>query len=265
MVRRRPDDSIAWIGYSDFLTTLVVLFFIVAAVEIGRNPTAALITVQSDSASARVSGCRPVGRGIGAPSLASDGRLTYAVEPRLLLTSGASLAVTCNGLFQFDSLTVLLVGDSLRILVQTTPSQLATARRMQGEANFARNSGRLSPEGIENVRRIGREIKPYLGANQIVAVQGHADDLEFPNPDEMNNFELSSQRAAAAAHVLSSSGQLVGISPCQLVSMGYGSTRPIEVVLQSDAAEEKERKREINRRIEFRIVDSPITTTACSR
>ena len=171
----------------------------------------------------------------------------------------------CDSLSRLDSVTTRLRGDSLIVVMRTSRLQQATISRLQGQANFARNSGKLSPEGVANVRQLGVDIRRVLRPGQMIAVQGHADDLEFGNTDIRNNLTLSSERAADAAHVLSSARHLVMIDPCQVIEMGYGSSRPLEPVLASDSDASKERKREVNRRIEFQIVDSPLTGTPCTR
>jgi flagellar motor protein MotB len=123
---------------------------------------------------------------------------------------------------------------------------------LPGDALFESNQYVLKSEAIDTLVRLGTQLKAKLASDEIIAVQGHTDDLPYPTGSDKDNWMLSGERAAAAAKVLTDAQFGVGIPACQVSIMGFGPSRPAEVVLSTDDRNERARKRSHNRRIEFR-------------
>ena len=91
---------------------------------------------------------------------------------------------------------------------------------------------------------------------KVLAILGHTDDLAFEDKDDPNspdfNWTLSAQRAAAAAQFLI---EKYPEYKCRIVPMGFGPSRPLEPVHSADDDATRRRKREVNRRLEFRVLN----------
>lgn len=260
----RDSDSTVWIGYSDFLTTLVILFFV-------------LLVIQMTSGDAAL-----VGRVVGADGGGKAECLVQGVvgeaTPREERTDSAGeflwtfreisdsipmrVVATCDTLPIRSASTVLYPGATVRLNLNVEPSaplrddSTTSIIVLQGDALFGRNEARLSPEGIESVRQVGLRLRPRLESGGILAVQGHTDSVPFPPGSGTDNWRLSVNRAASAAEILRDVRYGVEIPECQLVVMGFGPTRP---------AEPGNLPR--NRRIEFRLLQGAdltgTRTTGC--
>src|SRR5207248_1064141 len=107
-------------------------------------------------------------------------------------------------------------------------------------------------DAIAMLQQLGKRLKSQLASDEVIAVQGHTDDLSFQVGASKDNWVLSGERAAAAARVLTDSAFGVGIPECQVAIMGFGPSRPVDAVTSSDSREARQLKRARNRRIEFR-------------
>jgi flagellar motor protein MotB len=262
-VRRRHDDSTAWIGYSDFLTTLAVLFLVLAAsLAAGtRAGPAHLLGVVRDARSGRgLDGCSVrMGTGREQPTA---GRGAFAFEVTELAGSVSfRVDVRCSGYGAQENVVSLAPGDTTRLSVVLNPTQETASpessfvvRAVPGDALFDPNEWTLRPGAVERIQSIGRELRDHLRPDEVVAVQGHTDDSPFPAGAGKDNWVLSGERASSAAKVLTDQQYEIGIPECRVIIMGFGPSRPVHPLLPADDAETRRRKRADNRRIEFRTL-----------
>ncbi|MFT8636198.1 peptidoglycan -binding protein [Novacetimonas hansenii] len=118
----------------------------------------------------------------------------------------------------------------------------------QSEVLFPVGSADLSPEGIQEIKVLGRTLKQVAqqippSVPWILRVDGHADRLPihtaFPS-----NWELSSARAITVVKMLIADG----ISPRHLAATGFAGFQPLDNGTTAEAFAR-------NRRIEFRLTD----------
>jgi outer membrane protein OmpA-like peptidoglycan-associated protein len=262
------DDATIWIGYADFLTTLSVLFFVllVGVAAKNRSPAPGFIsgTVTDEATGHPVSQCAgQVSQAIRAISDAK-GQFTLRIDS-LGAPTNVGLELQCPGYNGIHQLVTVRPDD-------TTSKQFALKREsavrvdvLPGDALFRSNQSALRPEAVDTIVALGLRIKASLKFDEVVAVQGHTDDIPFPSGAGKDNWVLSGERAAAAAKVLTDETYGVGIPECQLTIMGFGPARPSERVLPTDDGTERQRKRSRNRRIEFRrLHGADITGGGCA-
>ena len=118
----------------------------------------------------------------------------------------------------------------------------------QSEVLFPVGSADLSPEGVQEIKVLGRTLKQVAqqippSVPWILRVDGHADRLPihtaFPS-----NWELSSARAITVVKMLIADG----ISPHHLAATGFADFQPLDNGTTAEAFAR-------NRRIEFRLTD----------
>ncbi|MBE7620439.1 peptidoglycan -binding protein [Gluconacetobacter entanii] len=118
----------------------------------------------------------------------------------------------------------------------------------QSEVLFPVGSADLSPEGIKQIKVLGRTLKQVAqqippSVPWILRVDGHADRLPihtaFPS-----NWELSSARAITVVKMLIADG----IDPRHLAATGFADFQPLDNGTTPEAFAR-------NRRIEFRLTD----------
>ncbi len=116
---------------------------------------------------------------------------------------------------------------------------------LQGEVLFATGSDALTPEGDALTADMGSKLASLLAAEpgQMVLVGGHTDDRQIHGGRFRSNWELSSARALAVAHVLTRAG----VPPDRVVASGFGEHHP-----RADNLDEPGRAK--NRRIEVLVV-----------
>lgn len=264
-MRTRHDESTAWIGYSDFLTTLALLFLVVAvALAAGtRTGPARLEGTVTDARTTRgVGGCS-VRLGTGREQLTDDSG-TFAFQQDGL---GQALDLTvdalCNGYGAHRAMTSLSPGDTTRLSIVVNPIHVDTARsdssfRMRtiaGDALFKPNEWQLRDEAaIRSIEQIGYTLREQLRPDEVVAVAGHTDDVPFRGKAEKDNWTLSGERASSAARVLTDSAYDIRLPKCKVVIMGFGPSRPVRPVYAGDDDDTLRVKRQANRRIEFRVL-----------
>ena len=257
------EDATVWIGYADFLSTLAILFFIVAvafAARTPRGPAVVSAVVHDARDTTSIPGCDArIGNGQTAQT-DSAGRFAFeigGISERMEL----DLRVSCDGYAEYSQPMGIAPADTavLRIAMardgrQDAPgdSNLVEVMTISGDALFEKNDFRLKTAAVEKIREVGRAYKGRMRPSEVIAVQGHTDDLPFPPAAGKDNWILSGERAAAAAKVLTHPSYGIGIPECQVLIMGFGPSRPVEPVAASDAFRERDRKRARNRRIEFR-------------
>jgi flagellar motor protein MotB len=116
---------------------------------------------------------------------------------------------------------------------------------LQGEVLFDTGSDALTPEGGNLMADMGKKLAGLLAVEpgQMVLVGGHTDDRQIHVGRFRSNWELSTARALAVAHVLTRAG----LPPDRVVASGFGEHHP-----RADNVDESGRAK--NRRIEVLLV-----------
>ncbi len=254
---REEDDATVWIGYADFLTTLTILFFVLAIVFAAKSNVPLKITtvtgvVQDGETHRTLASCDVW---LADQHMKTDRQGTFNHRfDGLQWTGTISLTVDCPQYVRHSELMTVEPGKSFRKVVLMTPlppDPTLEIIRLPGDALFDKNKAELRPEAITMIMdsvATSLQMRP----DEILIVEGHTDDLPFAPGVGIDNWILSGQRAAAAAKILTEPQYGIGIPECQVAIMGFGPSRPVEPVRPSDSFAEKQRKRTRNRRIEFR-------------
>ena len=116
---------------------------------------------------------------------------------------------------------------------------------LQGEVLFDSGSDALTPDGDTLMADMGHKLADLLLAEpgQMVLVGGHTDDRQIHGGRFRSNWELSTARALAVAHVLIRAG----VPSDKVVASGFGEHHP-------RAGNLDESGRAKNRRIEVLVV-----------
>jgi outer membrane protein OmpA-like peptidoglycan-associated protein len=267
--KHRSEDATVWIGYADFLTTLSVLFFVllVGVAAKHRSPRAGVLRgkVTDSRTGAAISQCAAA----VAPELrqVTDANGEFALRiDSLGAPTKVGLAIDCQGYGALHRLLTVRPGETTRESFALLRDVEVRVDVLPGDALFLSNQSALRPEAVETIVGLGLSIKAKLKPDEVVAVQGHTDDIPYPVGAGKDNWVLSGERAAAAAKVLTDESYGVAIPECQVTIMGFGPARPTEKVAAGDPAAERQRKRSRNRRIEFRrLHGADITGGGCAR
>lgn len=253
---RQSDESTVWIGYADFLTTIAVLFFILAASMAGKIPNLRpgyVRGVVTDSASGRpLAKCAAVVGSRRQPATPANGVFVVRVDS-ILRQARVDVTVECPGYETFTRFVRVASGDTTRVEARLRPSMRTewAPITLAGDALFDPLQHRLKPEGLRLIIREGRRLRAELQPGQTIVVQGHTDDLPIRSAAK-DNWMLSGERAAAAALVLTDPAYGVGIPECQVTIMGFGPSRPAVALAPGDTPAQVAQKRARNRRLEFR-------------
>lgn len=269
--KQRAEDATVWIGYADFLTTLAVLFFVLmvgiaAKLSSARPGYVRGVVLDADRATP-LSGCAA---DIGAPqadTTDATGSFDLTVDSiRAPLNVG--LTLICK---EYDTHRTLVQVEPGKTRLDTTrlrrrKDDVVRVDTLPGDALFEPNQYILKTEAIDTIISLGKGLKARLASDEVVAVQGHTDDVPFPAGAGKDNWMLSGERAAAAARILTDPIYGVAIPECQVTIMGFGPSRPAVRVRIEDLPEQKFEKRVRNRRIEFRRLHGPdISGGGCAR
>ncbi|KQT88112.1 peptidoglycan -binding protein [Aurantimonas sp. Leaf443] len=119
----------------------------------------------------------------------------------------------------------------------------------QSEVLFGSGSDVLQPAGLDEMTKLAEAIKDLAreipsDINWIIRVDGHTDNVPITGGRFTDNWELSSERAAAVVRFLVEQG----VPADRLAATGFGEFQPIE---PGDGAEARAR----NRRIEFKLTE----------
>lgn len=261
----RQEESAVWIGYSDFLTTLVILFFVLTVIFAmksgGARPAVLAGQVTSFEEGGPVDDCTVIA-GAGPEATRKqptddEGRFTlhfhsfwHALEMQL--------RAECAGYDELDTLVRVIPGDTVDVNLELSPvadDGTITVETLPASLLFESASYTFRDSAaVDTIRQLGLQWKERLGRGEVVAIQGHTDDQPFQPDEAMTNWILSGARAARAAEVLTDARYGVDLQDCRVVVMGFGSSRPRPgtEVRPDDPPARKTSKREANRRIEFR-------------
>ncbi len=251
---RSDDDAILWVGYADFLTTLVILFFVVAVVVARQavHPASGFVTgtVRDAGTRAPLPGCEVAFGSEKATRLGDEGGFSFEMAG-LTASVRNSLDATCEGYARRIEIVDLAPDHTTTIDLLLDQDKALGVRPLvlSGDALFDPGSARLKPQAIEAILDIGRKLN--LQPNEVILVAGHTDDKPFPKGSGRDNWVLSGERASSAARVLTDPNYGLRLPACQVSIMGFGPSRPVEAVHATDPPNEIDRKRARNRRIEF--------------
>lgn len=164
------------------------------------------------------------------------------------------ITAECEGYDSYSQIVTVTPGDTTHVAVALAEAKVVRVDTLPGDALFGSSDYTLQPAAIDMLVKLGSRLKAELATGDVIAVQGHTDDLPFQQGAVKDNWVLSGERAAAAAKVLTDPRYGVGISRCQVVIMGFGPSRPADPVLRDDSKTLRALKRAKNRRIEFRML-----------
>ena len=295
MARKRrlteSHDTVGWIAYADFVTALAFVFVALFVILIAKSSSGVTI-VEGDIKNAEedpVSDCevtldiiqpdttrftRSNREGgfnfvVGDLKEATESKVTArcpgydSVSAEVTLASGQRHQVPLevgSRISGQECYTPICWGkktDSLEAIIQGREG--IAIENIPGSALFPRDRYELTPEGEESMRDLAERLEDrelLSDTTKVLAILGHTDDLAFEDKDDPNspdfNWTLSAQRAAAAAQFL------IGVNPeykCRIVPMGFGPSRPLQPVDRRDNGATQRRKREVNRRLEFRVLN----------
>ena len=252
--RGMREDSTPWIGYADFLTTLAVFFFVGMLYAHGRQPqtVAAILSVSDGITGASLAGCKADLGGMAKGDTDEHGHVRLEIDSVAGDATGV-VEVQCDGYSAARVKVRLTAGGTPEAYpVKVSKEEVMIVRRVPGDALFGKDSFDLrSVAARSTVRSIGRDLEAGKGDRDMILVEGHTDDREYAPNAGTTNWMLSAQRAAAVAAELES----VGLDKCELSVRGFGATSPREPVqVGTDIWSELERKRALNRRVEFKVL-----------
>jgi flagellar motor protein MotB len=171
--------------------------------------------------------------------------------------------VLCSGYGAHRATASLSPGDTTRLPIVVNPIDTTTVdsdssfqmRTVPGDALFQPNEWRLRDDAaIARIEEIGFALRAQLRPDEVVAVAGHTDDSPFREGADKDNWMLSGERAASAARVLTDPEYGIGLPECQVVTLGFGPSRPVQPIDSLDSRATREQKRRANRRIEFFVL-----------
>lgn len=254
-MRRRNEESSVWIGYADFLLTLAVLFFVIAVSSAGKlaSSKAGYVAgiVRADAGANGLPDCL-LRLGTGR-QLRSDhsGRFEFRIDS-LRERANMGLSAECQGYGEHNEIVSVAPGDTTHVTITLAQEKVLRVDTLPGDALFGSSEFTLQPSAITMLVQLGHRLKSELTSDEVIAVQGHTDDLPFRSGAEKDNWILSGERAAAAARVFTDPVFGVSISECQVAIMGFGPSRPAEHFLRGDSPAIRSDRRSKNRRIEFK-------------
>ncbi len=109
---------------------------------------------------------------------------------------------------------------------------------------FDTGKATLRPESYPELQRLAQVFQLY--PNIVVEISGHTDS----RGSDAYNMKLSQARAQSVVDYLVS----IGVPRSHLVAVGYGETQPV-------ASNDTEEGRQLNRRVEAKILSNDMTTT----
>ena len=262
----RSDDATIWIGYADFLTTLSVLFFVLLVGVAAKNqsPRAGYVSGLVTDAATRnpIASCSAQIDQLRRSATDAKGKFMLTIDS-LGSATNVGVEIQCTGYSGINPLLTVRPGGTTSKEFPLSRDKAVRVDTLPGDALFRSNESALKIEAVDTVVALGLRIKASLKSDEVVAVQGHTDDIPFPPGAGKDNWVLSGERAAAAAKILTD--DKVRIPECQVTIMGFGPSRPTERVTVADGGAEQQRKRSRNRRIEFRrLRGADITGGGCA-
>jgi chemotaxis protein MotB len=199
------------ISYSDLITTLMVLFLALYALELAKYRQLETTTLAArQSARAEPAGASP---SAGAGADAASARKAVATKELLSLLSTLrdKREITVN-----ESSQGVEIGINAKILFRS------------GDAH-------LLPDSLDVLSQVADVLKRYPSSN--ILVEGHSDSVPIATAKYESNWELSSARAGAVVRFLVERG----VEPHRLAAIGRADTLPL-VIGDDDAARAANRR-----------------------
>lgn len=201
------------VAYADFITSMMAFFLVmwlVSQTDAVRQAVAGYFNDPANYGKMQGSGILKGAQPSKIPDIKSD----RDKELQLLRQAAQNIKTQME---RNSDLTKLR--DQVEVTLTSRGLRIQLIDKNEDAAFFELGSDRLQPEATKILAIIGQEIANL--PNQIV-IEGHTDRLQYAGI-EYTNWELSSDRASAARHVLSQNGvtndQIFGIE-------GYGDRFP---------------------------------------
>jgi chemotaxis protein MotB len=166
----------------------------------------------------------------------------YVPKPKLVLTE--DLESTYGEMA--SALEQALSDHGLADQVEVQASGEGVMMRLEGSLIYEPGSATMNASAIQLLQELAEMMREVYLDDMMLMVEGHTDSRDIESKLFPSNWELSSARAAGALRKLIE----FGIPEQQVVSLGFGATRPI-------ATNDTEEGRKHNRRVEFRMVVPP--------
>jgi outer membrane protein OmpA-like peptidoglycan-associated protein len=174
----------------------------------------------------------------------------------LLVVLALPVLAACGGVIQFEDRAAIGIGSPPAPAAPPPPAP-APEKRVTLEGDritikekilFAYNDDDILPESFGLLEEIAKVIKENPHVKKI-EVGGHAST----EGDDAKNMDLSRRRANAVVQHLVSKG---GVAKERLAAKGYGETKPLVKPDETDT------QREINRRVEFIVLEQNVKAEA---
>lgn len=117
---------------------------------------------------------------------------------------------------------------------------------------FGLGKAELNPQAKEVLVPVANILAQY---DNVIAIEGHTDNIPIRNPDFPNNWALSSARAVAVLDALS----FQGIAPQRLSAIAFGEFRPLA---DNNTPEGRERNRRVVIRVARSAAPAPLQAVA---
>lgn len=241
----RHDLSIAWIGYTDFLATMAVLFL---ALYLGsRAPADVEVTVLGAPAAQEL---RVAVDGLDAqrglrgqyharlPSISKKGQLVEIV----VRAGGSELRLTKN-----------VLPKAANVFELDFSKRPIEVYELEADESFERSKYDLTLAAMDSLAAFAnrKDVTAHLKrANTVILVCGYTDKSQYRD-DRDKNWDLSAMRAVAVCKYLINN---CGIDPWRVVAAGFGEHQPRE--REDVAGPALEVAQAKNRRIELLLIEA---------
>ena len=251
------DESSTWIAYADFLTTVLILFVIIAFVALAKANTDAEVDttlsgkVLDESTQQSLAGVEVT---LGDIRTVTDREGKFRFE-KIDIKGGLfkRLQASFKDYLPYNDTIGLVQGNNSRQISLQKPRENGSVSviTLPGDAYFDRSRAEIKREKIDELIEQGHKFRDGLKPGEVIVVMGFTDDLPY-HTDTKSNWELSGERAAAVCRVFQEEKYGVIIPGNRLIAMGFGEFNPLEAIKPGDSPDARETKRAKNRRIEIR-------------
>jgi outer membrane protein OmpA-like peptidoglycan-associated protein len=247
---REGSFSVAWIGYTDFLMSMAILFYLLWLGTKGSGTAVVTGRVAPPSPGADMAQLRVVVEGLVDVKCDSEGRFKFVID-RIANPMPVPLQVFESSVVVMDTVVSLAPGKSTDVLL-STGSRATRIRTLSASALFKTGQWGLTQEGKDSLSAVANEYRPLLSGKRMLCICGHTDRQPW-TAGPIDNWDLSTLRALSAARYLM---REAGIEQRRIVVAGFGEWHPLA---DPDRKSPPAMRGEVlarNRRIEFRLLDS---------
>lgn len=238
--RDRPDMSVAWIAYADFLATLAVVFLLLASRNLHH-----LTVIQGmlhDPEGRPVQGASIVLGSARSNRTGPDGAFKLTLGP---VVRDLKVEINSDDSVPLGTYSINLGGNS-NVDIEKGKAAKTDVVELPGDQLFDTGKDTLTPEGRRQLASQVGKICQNLSGRNILLVVGHADIAPYKFDSlKIANWRLSSARALAAAQFLMDQ-QIAPRNRIMVAALGDQHPKHSKSLLSE------------NRRIEFRRVDDGI-------